>query len=317
MFQGTVNKHNPQHAVMVVTREDAWPDMEAPPPNIFRLLILESGSLAMEIDGESCFFEAPAILCLDEKKTVIVRSKRQAAARLILFDPVFLNTNMQIGTIRSLDYAALCDQHAFFQLSPFLTQDIGRLSFRPSEETLHKIQRSFDEMTRNLEEQADWYWSCRARSYFIDIISILERIFHDYYLDDAKDACLNAVVPKEFRLILEYINTHLDERLTLDSLYLQFHICKNRMEELFKEYLGITFYAYLKKRRYEEAAYYLRFTELDGEQIAARIGLSSSQNFCKFFRAFSGLSPNRFRKEAVSKRRHWQTIRQTFTIPAE
>lgn len=317
MFQGTVDAKNPCHTVLVTTHEDAWPDMETPPPNTFRLLILESGSLAMEIDGESCFFEAPAIICLDERKQTAILSYRQAQARLILFDPAFLNVNMQLRTIRSLEYETLCDQHAFFQLSPFLTKDIGRLSFRPSEETLQKIRHSFDELTRSLREQTDWYWSCRARSYFIDIISILERIFHDYYLDDARDMCLNAVVPPEFRRILEYINAHLEDHLTLDSLYLQFHICKNRIEDLFKDYLGVTFYAYLKKRRYEEAAYYLRFTELDGEQIAARIGLSSSQNFCKFFRAVSGLSPNRFRREAVSKRRHWQSLHQTLTIPVD
>lgn len=78
---------------------------------------------------------------------------------------------------------------------------------------------------------------------------------------------------------------------------------KNQIENLFKEYLNTTFYDYLMNRRYEEATYYLRFTELDGEQIASRIGLSSSQNFCKFFKKMSGTTPNTFRKETVKRRK--------------
>ncbi len=59
---------------------------------------------------------------------------------------------------------------------------------------------------------------------------------------------------------------------------------KKMMRELLKhiDELNEHILESLRNRRYGEATYYLRFTELDGEQIAARIGLSSSQNFCKF-----------------------------------
>lgn len=104
--------------------------------------------------------------------------------------------------------------------------------------------------------------------------------------------------------LLEYINNHLEEHLTLGALYERFRINKNQIENLFREFLHTTFYDYLRNRRFEIASYYLRFTELDGEQIASRVGLSSSQNFCKFFRAISGETPNRFRKETISKRKN-------------
>ena len=111
-------------------------------------------------------------------------------------------------------------------------------------------------------------------------------------------------ISEEFKQLLTYVNTHLAEKQTLDSLYSRFRINKNQIEYLFKEYLNTTFYDYLRNRRYEEATYYLRFTELDGEQIASRIGLSSSQNFCKFFRKMSGTTPNTFRKETVKRRKN-------------
>ena len=196
-----------------------------------------------------------------------------------------------------------CQQHSFFQLSPFLTNNISKICMRVSEDTLEELEYSFDYLTKNLEEQKDWYWSCRARSFFIDIINILERIYHNFYIDEPYDVCIKVAISSEFKSLLSYINNHLEEKQTLGSLYSRFRINKNQIEKLFKEFLNTTFYEYLRNRRFEEATYYLRFTELDGEQIASRIGLSSSQNFCKFFKTMSGMTPNNFRKEMVAKRK--------------
>ena len=99
-------------------------------------------------------------------------------------------------------------------------------------------------------------------------------------------------------------------------MYEKFRINKNQIENLFKEYLNTTFYEYLKTRRYEEASYYLRFTELDGEQIACRIGLSSSQNFCKFFKSISGMSPNKFRKTTVMRRKTDEELIELIRTPS-
>jgi len=123
------------------------------------------------------------------------------------------------------------------------------------------------------------------------------------YIEESYDSCVKSSISSEFKMMLSYINNHLEERHTLESLYQHFRINKNQIEDLFKEFLHTTFHNYLTERRFEEASYYLRFTELDGSQIAERIGLSSSQNFCKFFRTKAGMSPNKFRKEMVCKRK--------------
>ena len=304
MFKGTVCQSDNQRSVLIETQSLQRLDVSQLAREVFSLIILKSGSITVKIDQVDCYFEGPAVICLDERKQFEILSNGSIGVDLINFDPRFLNINMEISTIRSSDYECLCQQHVFFQLSPFVSEDINRIGFRLNSDTMEKIERSFFFLTRNLQEQKDWYWSCRARSYFIDIINILERIFHNYYIEEETvGTCLQASISKEFKSMLVYINNHLDDKLTLDSLYKKFRINKNQIENLFKEYLDTTFYTYLRNRRYEEAAYYLRFTELDGEQIAGRIGLSSSQNFCKFFRAVSGQSPNKFRKEMTSSRK--------------
>lgn len=304
MFIGTINKLDVNRTVLVETHYVDRFDPTYLSNDCFSIVIIKNGSLTVRIEDKYCHIPAPVAICLDEKKNIKVLSNSSSDVRIIKFDPQFLNVNMFIDTIRSCKYEHLCQQHAFFQLSPFVTDDISKSCIRISKDVLNKIESSFDNLTRNLEEQSDWYWSCRARSYFIDIINILERIYHNFYIEESYDVCIKVAISSEFKRLLTYINTHLEEKQTLDSLYSMFRINKNQIENLFKEYLNTTFYDYLRNRRFEEATYYLRFTELDGEQIASRIGLSSSQNFCKFFKKMSGTTPNSFRKEMVAKRKN-------------
>ena len=303
MFIGTINKLDVNRTVLVETHYLDRFDSTYISNDCFTIIVIKSGSLTARIKNKDCHIPRPAVICLDETKTIKVLSNSSYDVKIIKFDPCFLNANMFIGTIRSCKYKHLCQQHAFFQLSPFVAEDITKACIRISPDVLNKIESSFDNLTRNLEEQGDWYWPCRARSYFIDIINILERLYHNFYIEEPYDVCIKVAISGEFKRLLTYVNTHLDEKQTLDSLYSMFRMNKNQIEKLFKEYLNTTFYDYLRNRRYEEATYYLRFTELDGEQIASRIGLSSSQNFCKFFKNMSGTTPNAFRKETVTKRK--------------
>lgn len=303
MFVGTINRLDVSKTVLVETYYLSRFDPTYLSNDCFSIIILKGGSITAKIDDTDCHIAAPAAICLDERETVKILSNSSSDVCIIKFDPQFLNVNMPISTIRSSHYDHLCQQHAFFQLSPFLTDNITKSCIRLNKDVLEKIEYSFDNLTKNLDEQKDWYWSCRARSYFIDIINILERLYHNFYIEEPYDACIKVAISSEFKMLLTYINTHLEEKHTLDSLYNMFRINKNQIENLFKEFLNTTFYEYIRNRRFEEATYYLRFTELDGEQIASRIGLSSSQNFCKFFKIMSGTTPNSFRKETVAKRK--------------
>lgn len=304
MFVGTIDRLDVSRTVLIETHYFGRLDEKYLSENCFSIVILEQGSMTAKIQNTNCHIQAPAILCLDEQKKVDIISNNSYDVRMIRFDPRFLNVYMDIPTLRSKQYEHLCQQHAFFQLSPFLTDDIEKICIRLSQDTLEKVKILFDQLSRNLKEQSDWYWSCRARSYFIDIINILERIYHNYFINEPYDICVSMDISNEFKCLLSYVNNHLEEKQTLDLLYEKFRINKNQIENLFKEFLNMTFYEYLRKRRFEEASYYLRFTELDGEQIAERIGLSSSQNFCKFFKSMSGMTPNTFRQQMLSKRKN-------------
>lgn len=104
----------------------------------------------------------------------------------------------------------------------------------------------------------------------------------------------------ELENILLYINNHFNEKLTLKKVYKEFGINKNIIENYFKQFYSTTFYGYVRQKRYDKACEYLKSTDYDFTYIAHKIGISSSQNFSRFFRSLSGMTPTEYKKSNVN-----------------
>lgn len=301
---GIADKNNPGKIVPAQTRYMEVLDTDALPDDMFHLITIGSGTVIADIDGHTCHFSGQSVLCLNERTRFQVGSGHATDVKIVSFSPEFLNVNMTPEFLRKPNYQALCDVHSFFQLSPFLADNPDKMVFRVCKDTFFRFNKAIDQVDKNLTFQPDWYWSCRARSNFIDIINILERIFHNYYLPEPEDDNLYPIkLQKDFREIIVYINNHLNEKITLDGLYKQFLFNKNKLQKMFHDYLNQSLQEYLNQRRFEEATYYLRFTELRGDEVADRLSFSGAQSFSRFFTNICGQTPEIFRKERVIKRK--------------
>ena len=301
---GVSDKQDPARVIPAQTRYMEVLNTEELPQGVFHLLAIGSGTIVAEIDGETCHFSGQSVLCLNERGGLRVKAGHATDVKVVSFSPEFLNVNMTPEFLRNPSYHNLCDTHAFFQLSPFLTDNHNKIAFRVCDDTFVRFNAAINQMEKNFSAQPDWYWSCRARSHFIDVINILERIYHNYYLPEPSDDSLYpAKLQKDFREIMVYINNHLHERITLNSLYERLRFNKNKLEKMFDDYMNKSLKEYLDQRRFEEAAYYLRFTSLIGEEIAYRLSFSCSQYFTQFFLRMSGQTPELFRTKTVVKRK--------------
>jgi AraC-like DNA-binding protein len=301
---GVADRRDPSRFVPAQTKFMDVLETDELPQGMFHFITFGSGTIVAEIDDEVCHFSGRSVLCLSERRSFRIRGGHATDVKVVSFSPVFLNVNMTPEFLRKPDYHILCDAHAFFQLSPFLTDDIGKTSFQICEDTYNKFDVAIQSMAQNFACQPDWYWSCRARSHFIDAINILERIYHNYELPALSND--NAYAPKlqrEFREMIVYINNHLHEKLTLSILNDMFHLNKNKLEDLFHSYLNESPKEYIDRRRLEEAMYYLRFTSMIGDEIAYRLSFSCAQSFARFFMRMSGQAPEDFRKSNVDKRK--------------
>lgn len=303
MFTGTIDKRDYKRIIQLEIKE--FRNFVLPQNNkkVFAMAIFKNGKVLVEIDGESFIIEAPAIFCISDNRHIKV-ANNGAQGELLFFNPTFININMSIETIRNPNYDSLCEYHSFFQLQPFLELNPDKNIIKISEKTLEKLIELIEFCKHELDYQNDWYWSCRARSYFMDIIRVVENIYHNYGIntDEVREQ-KSLKVSKELKEILEYIDNNLESELVLEETCNIFNTYRKRIEKMFHDYLNVTYYEYIKAERLKKTCYYLRFTELSLKEIAMRVGFSSSQNLAKFFKKQNGIAMNQFRKISVLNRK--------------
>ena len=140
----------------------------------FLLIILNAGKLEFKVENERLYAAAPAFICFDETADPMLISKQKAQYTCIYFHPDFLNVNMSFEMLRKKDYGDIASTHDLFLLKPFTDK---AYVVPIAEAQLEKITQAARDMQEELKNQRDWYWSCRGRSYFMEIIIALERMY--------------------------------------------------------------------------------------------------------------------------------------------
>lgn len=101
---------------------------------------------------------------------------------------------------------------------------------------------------------------------------------------------------ERIRRIMEYIQAHYAEKITLEELAEQIHLCRSESCRLFKRYMKESMFDYLLDYRIERSLELLRRPELDVTQIAGQTGFTSPGYFSKIFKRKMGFTPLEYRK---------------------
>ena len=268
----------------------------------FLLIILTKGKLKFKVGGEAVTAAAPAFLCFDETENPVLVSKSKARYTCIYFHPQFLNINMTFELLRSNNYEDIASTHDMFLLKPFT--DKARV-IPICESQLEKTERAADYMQKELEEQRDWYWSCRGRSYFMEIIIALERMYGLIGYGITHQISDNAPIIKNPKLrdAVLYIEGHYGDNITLSDISANAGINHTTLTALMKEELSCTAIEYLMKYRITVAKKQLAFTEVPIKDIANMVGFKTVQHFGRIFKEITDTTPAKFRKSAVQKRK--------------
>lgn len=92
-----------------------------------------------------------------------------------------------------------------------------------------------------------------------------------------------------------YIETHLSERLDLETVAEAAHYSKYHLHRMFTEAAGITLHDYIRRRRLTAAAKLLVFSEMSVMDIALAAGYESRQAFTDMFKAMYKQTPGKYR----------------------
>jgi AraC family L-rhamnose operon regulatory protein RhaS len=245
---------------------------------------------------------APCLICLDETKEVKLRRKRHLVCDSIYFQPTFLNMNMTFERVHSPNYEQLANIHDLFLLSPFTS---GRKPILPMlDENQTTMRFLFSKISGELQEQPDWYYPCRSRSYFIEIMLLLERIYdfvggRNVEVTEPTGEFENPHLQKA----VAFIEAHYAENIILQDIVKACSVNHSTLTKLFKDEFGLTPIAYLWEYRVTVSKQLLNFTNLPVKEIATRCGFKTIQHFSRKFEEQLNVSPAVFRTQTVARRK--------------
>lgn len=102
--------------------------------------------------------------------------------------------------------------------------------------------------------------------------------------------------PSQFRKVLDYIEAHLGDDLSLCELADEVGMSAHYFSALFRNRTGLSPYRYITERRIEEAKRLLRRSNLRLVDIALEVGFSSQSRFTEAFTRIAGTTPLTYRK---------------------
>ena len=121
------------------------------------------------------------------------------------------------------------------------------------------------------------------------------------------EACTSYILLKEiikpsrtklFSAIDEYIETHLDENITIPSLCKEFNISRTRLYALCNQYIPGGIASYVKTKRLLKAKELLLTTDISASDISIQVGFSDYNYFLKAFKKYFGTSTKTMRKNS-------------------
>ena len=100
------------------------------------------------------------------------------------------------------------------------------------------------------------------------------------------------------RELLEFIQDHYTEKITLTMLAKEFHLSEKYISWYFKEHFYISFIQYVSHLRMTRAKHLLYSTDLTITEIAFSCGYPSVNFFIRSFKEAQGITPLQYRKQS-------------------
>jgi AraC family transcriptional regulator, arabinose operon regulatory protein len=96
--------------------------------------------------------------------------------------------------------------------------------------------------------------------------------------------------------IVEYLNEHIQSKISLEDIAKHFNFHPHYLIELFRKELGTTPMNFLQRLRLEKSKEYLEFTNLSITEISDLVGLTPPY-FSRLFRDRIGIAPSEYREK--------------------
>ncbi len=133
--------------------------------------------------------------------------------------------------------------------------------------------------------------SCTSVREVADLHHIMAKDFTGKMLLQKKSSVLSKPVIE----CINYIYSHIKERITIQDLAEHTGLSCNYLSRIFKQNLGVSISDYIREQKIEKATHLLRYSEQSIVDIAAYLSFSSQSHFIQIFEGYTGLTPKKYR----------------------
>lgn len=177
-------------------------------------------------------------------------------------------------------------------LRPFENLKNTRLSLSPEERAI--IEPLLDRMIILFEQREDPWAHDRFLASFLELLTEIYRFTRQPTRPGGAEM---SVKQQNVQRMIAYLEEHYTEDLNLEGISSHMRLNKYHLSKIFKEVTGSTIFDYLYQRRINQAK--VLFT-LDPErpvtEVAYETGFKYPSHFSRYFKAFTGISPDAYRK---------------------
>lgn len=261
----------------------------------YKVIVLEKGSLEISDSGKKNEVKAPALISLTQNDKPSFKILQNIKAFIIFFNPTVIREEFTYERIDSGEFEKTTGQSIFqdyllvkyFSVTDNVCDNVVPLTLNG----LKCLKELFTKMEKELKGQKDGYWPCRSRSYMMEILHFIIYSFIAASPDSSDDPDQD-----EFSKITEYLNEHIADQITVETITKKFAINRNKLNDLFMKQSSMTCLNYLLNLRIDLAKILLTKTELPINEISSRVGYPDPNYFTKLFKHVTGYTPSQYRK---------------------
>lgn len=154
-----------------------------------------------------------------------------------------------------------------------------------------QLEHIFSELYTVPQEMQKGYFKVKV----LELLMFLNGL--DAELSQAEQRSCSRAQVELAKQVCQFINTHMNVRLTTEQLAEQFFVSPAWLKKCFYSVYGESIYAYIRAYKMRSAALSLKNTNLTISEIAGTFGYDNSSKFSKAFRDVMGMSPTEYRKK--------------------
>ena len=274
-------------------RSDKLPEYINDPEN-YKIIILEKGALEITSDGRKRVVKAPALIGLSQHDTLTYKILQNIKVCILLFKPTVIREEFTYDRIDSGEFAetwgtSIYQDYLLIKYATVSSNICDHVIELPLN-GMKRLKELFAAAEKELHGQKDGFWPCRSRSYLIELLYCIV-----YSYIEAAPESNESPETDEFSAITEYLNEHIDEQVTVETITKKFAINRNKLNEIFMNQASMTCHDYLLNLRIDLAKSMLINTELPINEVSSRVGYPDPGYFAKIFKHVTGKTPTQYR----------------------